>query len=546
MRVNKDEFVDSLDSDAFVLTNLPAGVTKGVVNRISDTEATIALVGNRTVDYDVDITNLNVRVAASQFENSDSDLIAKSGVTFTAIVDVATLTLSNDGSINEGAENGEVITVMLSGGTLADTLQSGNWLVENLPTGVTANGPTKTSPTTLEFTLSGNATVDYDSDIQLRVRCAPNQYAGGTAELTSNLGATLTANNDAESISISNVATINEGSENGGKIRVALTGGTFVDPISDAAWTVTGLPAGVTKGSVSRISATEVQITLSGNSSSDFDSDITGISVSCQSSQVSAGDGTLTDNSGVIITAGADAESISASWASAPGTNGAEATLDSDKIRLTLTGGQFVSGSVGNITISAGSGITKESVSYVDATHVDVNLAWDGTDFDSNEVITVNVPVSAYVDSTGALADLTDTVSAVAVDETFTMNTGTAGQVSIAPSGYTPSYNAGSVDLLNGTDGTAVAAVANGDFTYVLTSFSGTHAGADQIAVAENGSGVITLTVTDASSDASTDGSYVITVAGKAGTKAAGKTATIEFSLAGGSVDLSGTTFTSN
>jgi len=118
-------------------------------------------------------------------------------------------------------------------------------------------------------------------------------------------------------------------------------------------------------------------------------------------------------NTGVTFTATADDESIGAAWAAAPGTNGAEVTLDADKITVTLTNGTFVQDSIDNITISAGAGITKESVSYTDSTHVDVLLAWDGTDFDTNKTITVSVPTSAYADSSGD-STIQDTIDAVA------------------------------------------------------------------------------------------------------------------------------------
>ena len=85
-------FVDPIDPSAFSLTNLPDGVTKGTVTRISDTEVTITLNGNRTTDYDSDITNLQVSVDNSQIvDYTGAVLTANTGVTFTAVDQTVTI-----------------------------------------------------------------------------------------------------------------------------------------------------------------------------------------------------------------------------------------------------------------------------------------------------------------------------------------------------------------------------------------------------------------------------------------------------------------------
>ena len=70
-----------------MLTNLPAGVTKGTVTRTGANAVTIALSGNRTTDYDSNITNLQVAIDKSQINNATANVSANTGVTFTAVVE---------------------------------------------------------------------------------------------------------------------------------------------------------------------------------------------------------------------------------------------------------------------------------------------------------------------------------------------------------------------------------------------------------------------------------------------------------------------------
>jgi surface protein len=70
--------------------------------------------------------------------------------------------------------------------------------------------------------------------------------------------------------------TVNESNENGSEITFSVSGDTFVQAnITTANITATGLPAGVTIGSVSYTNTTQFKVTLSGNRTTDYDSDIT-------------------------------------------------------------------------------------------------------------------------------------------------------------------------------------------------------------------------------------------------------------------------------
>ncbi|MCA0447187.1 MAG: T9SS type A sorting domain-containing protein [Bacteroidetes bacterium] len=191
-----DTFVGSLTPTNWTITNLPAGVTVESITRDSDTQATIAFSGNRITDYDSDITNLTVSVSHEELTTLASGSVSdNSGFTFTATNDAESITIADDGSITEGAENGEIITVTLVGGTFISTINAANFTVSNLPTGVTKGTVTRTSATSVTIVLSGNATIDYDANIT-NVTVSVNEaevdeYTG--ANLTANTGVTLTA-----------------------------------------------------------------------------------------------------------------------------------------------------------------------------------------------------------------------------------------------------------------------------------------------------------------------------------------------------------------
>jgi trimeric autotransporter adhesin len=283
--IQNDDFVGSLTTTNWTVNNLPQGVTKGAITRTGNTTATIALAGNRTQDYDVDITNVEVIIDGAEFVLNSSAASANTGFTLDATDDAESLAILDDGSILEGSENGEVIIVNLIGGTFAATINSSNWTISNLPFGVSVINFVRNSATQIQFELSGNAVVDYDANINLTVSCDDtevNDYSG--ADLSINTGVIFTANDDSETFTIS-AGTINEGAENTQTITVSLTGGTFANPLTASEWSLVGSPIGVVIGSVVRNSASSATITLSGNRTQDYDLDLE-IDIEANASQI--------------------------------------------------------------------------------------------------------------------------------------------------------------------------------------------------------------------------------------------------------------------
>ena len=195
------------------------------------------------------------------------------------------------------------LSLLLYGTNFKDTTyDANNFTLTNAPAGLSIESVTDNSGVcTVNLAYSGIR--DFDSDINhLGISVAGAEITSGD-ELSDTLS--IAANDDMESISITDDGNLWEGAENGEVITVTLIGGTFEDTITPANWTVANLPDGVTLGSVERVDAHRVNIKLSGNSTKDYDTDITNVSVSCSTSEYadSTGGGPLAADTGVTIRA---------------------------------------------------------------------------------------------------------------------------------------------------------------------------------------------------------------------------------------------------
>ncbi len=300
-------FADPIEQSNIQVSNLPGGVTY-TITREGDTELHINLESNRTEDYDSDITDLTVIIPKDEIDGYDGTPLEDSdGVTFTAFDDTENLNVSFDGTIDEGSEDGEVITVTITGGTFADPLDDASWSLTNLPDGVEKGTVSLTNPTTVEITLSGNREQDYDTDITnigLTILEAEVDDTTGADFSFSDI-ATFTAYDDDESLAMTDDGEILEGSEDGEIITVTLTGGTFVETLTQEDWSLANQPSGVSRGTVTRTGPTTATIELSGNRDVDYSSDITDLTLTVASSEIndtSGGTG-LTVNTGVTFTA---------------------------------------------------------------------------------------------------------------------------------------------------------------------------------------------------------------------------------------------------
>ena len=119
---------------------------------------------------------------------------------------------------------------------------------------------------------------------------------------------------------------------------------------------------------------------------------------------VTVSDGTLTDSITVTITVTDVTEETVTASTRAPLT---EATVDESVVTLTLTGGTYEQSIVSlrnNVTVSGIAGVTAKSsaVRRVNDTVVTVELAFDGTDFDTDATLTFTVGAGAIANYNGS------------------------------------------------------------------------------------------------------------------------------------------------
>jgi len=247
----------------------------------------------------------------------------------------------------------------------------------NAPDGTSVSGVTYNSTTNATVTLAYDGT-DFDSNIpNFYIDVAGSEVTGGSS--VTSLTLTITAIDDPESITITDDGNIIEGAEAGKVISVKLTGGTFVDPLDDSNWILTNLPDGVSKGIVSLIDADSATIILSGNRTTDYDVDITDLTLAINSAEIDDTTGPdITTNSGVTFNANDELVVISHSGLD-------EANLNGAVIGIKLTNETFTDGSLelANFAINnVPLGTTKNGISYEGSDTATITLAFDGIDFD--------------------------------------------------------------------------------------------------------------------------------------------------------------------
>lgn len=264
------------------------------------------------------------------------------GTTYGALQSFTTLDLraniSAPQALEETTLDNMTIIANITGDTFADNiLAASNFILSNAPTGLTVESVQYDSATQCTLNLAYDGT-DFDTDISNLTLNVKGAELVSNCDLAASDNLTVTALNDDEAIAIANNSQIAEGEESGGEITITLTGGTFAPSLSLGKWTVSNLPAGVTPGSITRDSSTGARIVLAGNSTEDYDADITDITVSCTPAEYSdsMGGAVLTQNSGVTFTARNEPSDIVLSMASvdenqASGTVvGILSTIDSD------------------------------------------------------------------------------------------------------------------------------------------------------------------------------------------------------------------------
>lgn len=298
-----DIFDVSVTPTNWTASNLPAGVVIKTITRIDDNNVTVELSGNATNDYDADIVDVSISVSSDEFATYGKSLSTSGGVTFTATVEVISITIAEDGEILEGAEDGEIITVQVVNDVFTSSVTATGFAAQHLPAGVSLGTVNRVNDNTVEINLSGNATADYDTDItNVQITVKASELVDSNDDVTANTGVTLTAVIE-PSLTLSFDGEILEGEEDGEILTVNITDGTFAATLTLANWTAENLPDGVTLGSVTKISDTSVAVKLSGNSSSDYDADITGTKIIVGADEIATFSESVNVSGDVVFTA---------------------------------------------------------------------------------------------------------------------------------------------------------------------------------------------------------------------------------------------------
>ncbi|ADO77293.1 BspA family leucine-rich repeat surface protein [Halanaerobium praevalens] len=211
LKIYPTTFADnSLDKSNFILENAPAGLSIESVDYINDKECKINFAYDGR-DFDADITDMRIKIksaelAADEYANIYSEangtqLVFKDDIpTITVTADEESITISDDGSLILGEEEGEIITVKLTGGEFVSTINSNNWTVSNLPEGVSVGSISRIDDRTVEITLSGNSVEGaYTEDItDLTVSCSFEEYIESEWDelLTASSGVRMIADNE--------------------------------------------------------------------------------------------------------------------------------------------------------------------------------------------------------------------------------------------------------------------------------------------------------------------------------------------------------------
>lgn len=170
---------------------------------------------------------------------------------------------------------------------------------------------------------------------------------------------------------------------------------------------------------------------------------------------------------------------------------GAQAGIGTDSILVNLEGATFVQANTGDITLTGSTVLTAKSVTYVDPTHVEIALQSDGTDYQTDIALTVNVPASAIAGGTAALA------------RGITARTALSAKTAAAVPGIIPAQSYGQASgLTNGTTSSKPRVTSGGYGSF----------GDYKINVAEAGDYTMTLTV---SNDVNTFGAVEVQLDGK-------------------------------
>ncbi|WP_262985712.1 glycoside hydrolase family 3 N-terminal domain-containing protein [Paenibacillus sp. PL91] len=172
--------------------------------------------------------------------------------------------LAETAGITEGAEAGSELIVKLYNDSFKEELTAANWSIAGYA-GTVVDSVYRVDDHTAKLVVGGFAARDYDSDRAVTVTSSVYEAASGSLGQTMKTQVLFKANNDAESLSLSDSALAY--GVNGKELVLSIAGGTFVEQNLNA---ITLSGSGTTQGGVSLRSAElltpqSVKLTLNWN-----------------------------------------------------------------------------------------------------------------------------------------------------------------------------------------------------------------------------------------------------------------------------------------
>lgn len=189
--------------------------------------------------------------------------------------------ITSNSVINETNLNGSYIEVELNPfvnkmAFLDDSLDKENFILD---------APLSLSIDRVEYIDSKHARVYFlhdGSDIDnFKLTIKGTELVDSSLELTFKDDLPLDIVDDDELIVVKSDGEIAAGQEDGEVLTVNIYGGQFAQDINPDNWSISNLPDGVAKGTVSRVDDTTVDMVLNGNSTGGYDIDTINLTVSC-------------------------------------------------------------------------------------------------------------------------------------------------------------------------------------------------------------------------------------------------------------------------
>ncbi len=379
---------------------------------------TYQLNGTDAAAFEIDSTSGQLKTKTSHNYNTKTSYKVTVTVSDGTLIDEITVTINVSGTETETPTN--------SIPSFTDGSHTTRTVAENTAKGVNIGNPvaaTDTDNDALTYTLSGPDAASFDIDDttgQLKTDAdldyeTKNSYtvtitvSDGSLTITITVIIIIIDLDDQESPTLTLVSQpLTETTLNGSIVILSLSNRVYENWLSDPV-TVSGIPGVTIKPfDVTRLSDTEVSVQLTFYGT-DLNTDAT-LTFTVKADAIANYDGAdLTATAHVT----ANAESVTASTI----TPLTEATLNGSVVTLTLNGGVYESQyTVGNnVTVSGITGVTvnRYNVERLSGTQVNVELIFDGTDFDTDATLTFTVGADAVTGYNGTALTAQLLVSAV-------------------------------------------------------------------------------------------------------------------------------------